>query len=36
MSPKQRWQSSAQWTLVAVIAVVVLGGLGFYFLALKG
>jgi len=33
---KQRWQSSARWTLVAVILVCVVGGLGFYWLFLKG
>jgi hypothetical protein len=36
MTTKARWQSSARWTLVAVVAVVVLGGVGFYWLALKG
>lgn len=35
MTTKARWQSSARWTLVAVVAVVVLGGLGFYYLALS-
>lgn len=34
--PSLRWQSSARWTLVAVVAVVVLGGLGFYWLFLHG
>lgn len=34
--PPLRWQSSARWTLVAVVAVVVLGGLGFYWLFLRG
>ncbi len=33
---KQRWQSSARWTLVAVVGVCVLGGLGFYWLFLRG
>lgn len=36
MASKQRWQSSARWTLVAVVAVVVLGGLGFYWFFLRG
>lgn len=36
MTEKQRWQSSARWTLVAVVAVTLLGGLGFYFLFLRG
>jgi hypothetical protein len=36
MTTKARWQSSARWTLVAVVVVVVGGGLGFYWLALKG
>jgi polyferredoxin len=31
-----RWQSSARWTLVAVVGVVVIGGLGFYWLFLRG
>jgi polyisoprenoid-binding protein YceI len=31
-----RWQSSAKWTLVAVVAVVVLGGFGFYWFVLRG
>lgn len=35
-APKQRWQSSARWTLVAVVGVVVIGGLGFYALFLRG
>ena len=35
-SPKQRWQSSARWTLVAVLGVTFIGGLGFYFLFLRG
>jgi polyisoprenoid-binding protein YceI len=33
---KQRWQSSARWTLVAVVGVCVLGGLGFYWFFLRG
>jgi polyisoprenoid-binding protein YceI len=36
MTSEQRWQSSAKWTLVAVVAVVVVGGLGFYWLFLRG
>jgi len=36
MTSSQRWQSSAKWTLVAVVGVVVLGGLGFYWLFLEG
>jgi polyisoprenoid-binding protein YceI len=32
----QRWQSSAKWTLVAVVGVVVLGGLAFYWFVLRG
>lgn len=36
MASKQRWQSSARWTLVAVVAVIVLGGLGFYWFVLRG
>ena len=36
MTSKQRWQSSARWTLVAVVGVTVLGGLGFYWLVLRG
>lgn len=36
MTSKQRWQSSARWTLVAVVGVVVLGGLGFYWFFLHG
>jgi polyisoprenoid-binding protein YceI len=36
MASKQRWQSSARWTLVAVVGVVVLGGLGFYWFFLRG
>jgi len=35
-APKVRWQSSARWTLVAVVGVVVIGGLGFYWLFLRG
>ena len=35
MTTKARWQSSARWTLVAVVAVVVGGGLLFYWLALS-
>jgi hypothetical protein len=31
-----RWQSSAKWTLVAVVAVVVLGGAAFWFGVLRG
>jgi polyisoprenoid-binding protein YceI len=31
-----RWQSSAKWTLVAVVAVVVLGGAAFWFFVLRG
>jgi hypothetical protein len=31
-----RWQSSARWTLVAVVGVTVIGGLGFYWLFLRG
>ena len=31
-----RWQSSARWTLVAVVGVVVIGGLGFFWLFLSG
>ena len=31
-----RWQSSARWTLVAVFVVTVIGGLGFYWLFLRG
>jgi polyisoprenoid-binding protein YceI len=31
-----RWQSSARWTLVAVVAVVVLGTGGFYWFVLRG
>jgi hypothetical protein len=34
--PKQRWQSSALLTLVAVVGVTVLGFLGFYWLFLRG
>lgn len=34
--PEQRWQSSARWTLVAVIGVTLIGGLGFYVLFLRG
>ncbi len=30
-----RWQSSAKWTLVAVVGVVVLGGLAFYVFVLS-
>ena len=33
---KARWQSSAKWTLVAVIAVVVLGGAAFWWFVLRG
>lgn len=36
MTSTQRWQSSARWTLVAVVGVVVLGGLGFYWFFLRG
>jgi polyisoprenoid-binding protein YceI len=36
MTSSQRWQSSAKWTLVAVVAVCVLGGLGFYWFVLRG
>jgi polyisoprenoid-binding protein YceI len=32
----KRWQSSAKWTLVAVVAVVVLGGAAFWFFVLRG
>ena len=35
-APPTRWQSSARWTLVAVVGVVVIGGLGFYWLFLRG
>jgi hypothetical protein len=35
-APKQSWQSSARWTLVAVVGVTVVGGLGFYALFLRG
>jgi hypothetical protein len=35
-APKVRWQSSARWTLVAVVGVVIIGGLGFYLLFLRG
>lgn len=31
-----RWQSSAKWTLVAVVGVVVLGGLAFWWFVLRG
>lgn len=31
-----RWQSSARWTLVAVIGVTLIGALGFYWLFLRG
>lgn len=33
---KARWQSSAKWTLVAVVAVVVLGGAAFWWFVLRG
>ncbi len=36
MTSKSRWQSSAKWTLVAVVTVVVVGGVGFYWLFLRG
>ena len=36
MASKQRWQSSARWTLVAVVGVVVIGGFGFYWFFLHG
>jgi polyisoprenoid-binding protein YceI len=36
MTSSQRWQSSAKWTLVAVVTVVVVGGLGFYWFFLRG
>jgi polyisoprenoid-binding protein YceI len=36
MTSSQRWQSSAKWTLVAVVGVVVIGSLGFYWLFLRG
>ncbi len=36
MAPKTRWQSSAKWTLVAVVAVIVVGGFGFYWFFLRG
>jgi hypothetical protein len=36
VTEKQSWQSSARWTLVAVIGVTVLGFSGFYFLFLRG
>ena len=35
-APPTRWQSSARWTLVAVFVVTVIGGLGFYWLFLRG
>ncbi|MCU0311330.1 MAG: YceI family protein [Acidimicrobiales bacterium] len=31
-----RWQSSAKWTLVAVVGVVVLGGIAFWWFVLRG
>jgi polyisoprenoid-binding protein YceI len=36
MASKQRWQSSARWTLIAVVGVVVVGGFGFYWFFLHG
>ena len=33
---KIRWQSSARWTLVAVVGVTVVGFVGFYYLFLAG
>lgn len=35
-APERRWQSSARWTLVAVVGVTLLGGFGFYALFLRG
>ena len=35
-APERRWQSSARWTLVAVLGVTLLGGFGFYALFLRG
>lgn len=35
-APELRWQSSARWTLVAVVGVTLLGALGFYVLFLRG
>ena len=35
-APERRRQSSARWTLVAVLGVTLLGGFGFYALFLRG